>query len=356
MNTHLNDDDIKKIIIKTCEKLHETPNETNVRNILTFIRQYDISTILQSIERKEIYDYFSNLYVDNLADTKEDEEDYSTSSFLKDVIYDDTYQDFKKINRNDWSNWNTTYIYIDSRYQNISNTDRSILDFSIVPKSNVAKTQSGNIISYSNLTNVTEFEIGEFTIPYSSITNMFRELTISFLDLPNNAIDTHENSFHFKFSYEPCDFNPKFARLKPFQDRFRFNPPIKTLDRLRIQFADPYQPIEFDKERMRPSSIDYSFPVGVFVFTEKHKASTNDIVVIEGLTTTNATENIELLKKINNSRGHAINVIDEYSFSIDIPFNTIVNPSLSALPFIYFQSKRVQFPMKIRYINNEDIF
>lgn len=356
MKTKLDDVDIKQIIVKTCEKLNETPTDSNVRNILNFINQYDVSTILQSIENDEIHDYFSNLYVDNLKNYKEDEEDYSSSTFLKDVIYDDSYKEFKKINRNDWSNWNTTYIYIDSRYQNISNTDRSILDFSIVPKSNVARNQTGNIISYSNLTNITEFEMGEFTIPYISTLNAFREITISFLDLPNNAIDTNENSFHFKFTYEPCTFNNKLVRLKPFQDRFRFNPPIKTLDRLRIQFADPYHPIEFPKERMRPSSIDYSSANGTFTFSEPHNLNNGDIVIIEGLVTANANQNIELLKKINDNRGHIINVTNTTSFYIDVPFNTIINPSLTSLPFIYFQSKRIQFPMKIRYINNEDIF
>ena len=69
-------------------------------NILNFINQYDVSTILQSIEKNEIHDYFSNLYVDSLNNYKEEEEeDYSSSTFLKDVIYDSSYKEFKKINK-----------------------------------------------------------------------------------------------------------------------------------------------------------------------------------------------------------------------------------------------------------------
>ena len=43
--------------------------------------------------------------------------------------------------------------------------------------------------------------MGEFTIPYVSTLNAFREITISFLDLPNNAIDKNEN-LSIEFPYE----------------------------------------------------------------------------------------------------------------------------------------------------------
>lgn len=355
----LNNDDIKRIVFLSCQKLNMTPNETSVRNIVNFVRKYDISFLNTKVQnRNELYEYLSDIYTNTIknANNEEDIVTNTTNQYIKDTLYDTSYKEFKKINRNDWSNWNSTYIYIDSRYQDISNTDRSILDFSIIPKSNVSRSRNGNIVSYSNLTNVTEFELGEFIIPYNSSLNYFREITLMFLDIPNNSIDTNENSFHFKFSYEPCSFNQNLIKLVPYQRIFRFNPPIKTLDKLRIQFADPYVPIQFLKDRMKPTTIFYNQPDIEFIFSEAHNLYTGDVVIVEGLTTTNANENIEALKKINDERGHAISVVNQFSFTISNPLFNIINPSANSKPFIYFQSRRIQFPMRIRYINNEDIF
>lgn len=353
--------DIKQVVYRVCKKLNEPPNDSNVRDVMQFVKRYNISFLKAKIQKKEdLYDHLSDAYTDAIFQ-KEDEDSralQSTGDFIKNELYDESYMKFKNINRTDWANWNVTNVYIDSKYQNISNQDRTILDFSIVPKSNRSKKQTGSITSYSNLTNITEFEIGEFIIPYTSVTNYFREITLIFLDIPNNSIESNENSFHFKFTYEPCSFNANLVKLIPYLKRFRFNPPIKTLDSLRIQFADPYVPIEFNKDRMIPSGIDYSLVVGKFTFSEPHKLVTGDVVLIEGFQSVNSNENIEILKKINDVRGHVITVINSTSFSIDIAFNTIVNPLLVAFnkPIIYFQSKRIQFPIRIRYINNEDIF
>lgn len=350
--------DVKQVVYRVCKKLNEPPNDSNVRDILQFVKRYDISFLKSKIQKKEeLYDYIADAYTSAIFQ-KEDEDSRAlqmTGDFIKNTLYDEDYIKFKNINRTDWANWNVTNVYVDSRYQNSANTDRTILDFAIVPKSNRSKTQSGSITSYSNLTNITEFEIGEFIIPYTSATNYFREITMIFLDIPNNSIESNENAFHFKFSYEPCSFNSNLVKLIPYLKRFRFNPPIKTLDALRIQFADPYTPITFSKDRMIPTSISYTSP-GVFTFGEPHGLLTGDVIIVEQFRTLYPQENIEIVKKINDPRGHIITVIDPTSFAINVAMATIINPFTVTLPTVYFQSKRIQFPIRIRYINNEDIF
>ena len=349
--------DVKQVVYRVCKKLNEPPNDSNVRDVLQFIKKYDISFLKTKMEKKEeLYDYLSDAYTAAIFQ-KEDEDNralQTTGDYIKNTLYDEAYMKFKNINRTDWANWNVTNVYVDSRYQNISNQDRTILDFSIVPKSNRSKKQTGSITSYSNLSNITEFEVGDFIIPYTSSTNAFREITLIFLDIPNNSVEANENSFHFKFSYEPCTFNPNLVKLTPYQKRFRFNPPIKTLDALRIQFADPYVPIEFEKDRLVPSSIDYGN--NAFHFSEPHGLDTGDVVIIEGFTTSTPNKDVDIIKKINDTRGLVITRITDISFSVTVGLNTITSPLVSNKPLVFFQSKRIQFPIRIRYINNEDIF
>jgi hypothetical protein len=208
------------------------------------------------------------------------------------------------------------------------------------------------------LINITSFEVGKIILPYNSnlgALNFSQEITLSFTNIVGNSVHTANESFHFKFNYTVAPYNNNLIILEPFnvlKPVFTFNPPLRTLDRLSIQFNDPYYPISFNVDRMTPSSFDYSNSAGLIHFPKPHNLITNDIIIIKGLTT-NSNNDFNILQQINNPKGVKVTVVDSYSITISIDFTTIVAPDVSSLPLIIFYSKTFRFPLIINYTSNE---
>lgn len=354
-------------INEICKLTKLKPDQSTVRNIMIFVKNKNISllrtrydALMPDEASKALTSYIADLYIQKLKpvdvnnSTYEEEAGVSYEQ-LKKIVYDKKFLDYTAMRKYDRSNWSTTNIWIDSRYQDLSNSDRTLIKLNIVPKSNSGGIPDGSIISNSNLRNVTQMHLNSFTIPYQSDLNYFQTITMTFAALASNSISMKNTFFHFNFNYTVCSYNSKLIYLTPTRQTFTFNPPITNLEDISLRFNDPEIPIKFDKDRLKSTSVTYNVPnVGIFTFGDFHYLQNNDIVIIEGLTTINPSENIDLLNRINNPRGHKATVLDDNRISIPIQFSDLINIDVNSLPVVYFYSKRIAFHLKIHYINNTE--
>ena len=357
-------DDINIMIDLICTELEVHPNENLIRNINLYIRQYDKNILLNQFKNLEkVYSKIKSSYITHLT-TKQRSDTKKVQKYQKDIIQnadkkDDSITTLLKsklfINA-DWL-WANATVLLDTKYQDLSNTDKSRYNFYISPNTSTDYNQSGMITSYSDIKNITQIKIGSFILPYiNNNLNYFHEITLTFLGINSNAYYTNEknNNFHFKFIYDVSSFNNNLVILKPVKDTFTFTTPITHLEDISIRFQDPIYPIIFNADRMYPSNFNYSSNPGQITFATNHNLYNNDVIVINGLTTFDDNVNSTILSQINNIRGVVVSVISPTVISISYDFTQIINPNNTSLPLIYFESKRIRIPIDIKYINHNN--
>ena len=251
--------------------------------------------------------------------------------------------------------WRDSNILIDSRYQNIANSDRSRIVFTIVNNTKVKTPGSGVITSISNMRDIVEIEIYPFSIPYmSAADNYYQKITLSILELSAISIDAYEDSqFHFIFQGK---INGNLIDLTPINKTFRFFKPITRINEFSLRFGSPLSPIEFDKDRLYTQSINYTSNPGIITFSEAHNLVTGDLVYIENFDTLTPAQDLNIIEEINNTQGHICTRINNTSISINVDLTQIdlasQIPGLSVL--VYFGSKRILLPLKFRYLIGKD--
>ena len=251
--------------------------------------------------------------------------------------------------------WRDSNILIDSRYQNIANSDRSRIVFTIVNNTKVKTPGSGVITSISNMRDIVEIEIYPFSIPYmSAADNYYQKITLSILELSAISIDAYEDSqFHFIFQGK---INGNLIDLTPINKTFRFFKPITRINEFSLRFGSPLSPIEFDKDRLYTQSINYTSNPGIITFSEAHNLVTGDLVYIENFDTLTPAQDLNIIEEINNTQGHICTRINNTSVSINVDLTQIdlasQIPGLSVL--VYFGSKRILLPLKFRYLIGKD--
>lgn len=389
MATHVRSSDNKKYIVnEICKKLDIQVDKNNARDILTFIKSLNIDNLrhkydsLEKINQHIIDEYIK--YVKNVG-----QDDFVPYDIIKNEItggVEDVIpvtikpvkekKEEKKISElvnipmnklidltrilNFDSLVKTSSIYFDTRFQNISNTNRTRFDFTLVNNTRVrsrsAVPGSGSLVSLGYIKDVVEFEIGSFYIPYSSSNiNYFQEITLTFLGLRTHSYEAGDNaSFHFKFNYTRPTFNTNLAYLTPVIPKFKFPTPITEIDDLSIQFSNNLVPIQFDIDRMKMASAVYTNP-GVINFSQNHNLSNNDIIILSDFTSLNPAQDDVILNQINNPSGLVVTVTSPTQITIPIDLSQISNPNTTQTPMIYFQSKRITFPLQIKYLLNADI-
>jgi hypothetical protein len=324
------------------------PNETLIRNVSKFINNFNYDNLINELSKDELYNYIVEEYINSIKNNNENI-NYKEYKPLLDVKTDDILV----------PKHHYTHILIDSRYRNITNSENTYInkfEYVILPKSNNVDPV-GKIFSFSNLVNIIQFKIGSIILPYSeelALLNYSREITLSFTNLNGNSIITN-TPFHFKFNYSKCDYNNNLIQLIPTIKKFRFNPPLRSLDSLAVQFNDPFLPIMFDSDRMYPSSINYIATDGRIIFSNKHKLNTDDIIIINQFNTNDDIINQNIINQITNKKGVKITKINDYIISTNIDFSSIILPDNSFLPEIIFQSKTFRFPIIIKYKTNSII-
>jgi hypothetical protein len=251
--------------------------------------------------------------------------------------------------------WRDSNILIDSRYQNISNTNRSRIVFNIVNNTKVKTPGSGVITSISNMRDIVEIEIYPFSIPYiSAADNYYQKITLSILELSAISIDAYEDSqFHFIFQGK---INGNLIDLTPINKTFRFFRPITRINEFSLRFGSPLSPIEFDKDRLYTQSINYATNPGIITFSEAHNLVTGDLVYVENFNTLTPAQDLNIIEEINTTQGHICTRINNTSISINVDLTQIALasqiPGLSVL--VYFGSKRILLPLKFRYLIGKD--
>lgn len=401
-------DNLKLLVSKLETVNNKKLTTTEITNFINYLKQYNFSKLyktfydpkLSDVNITNVNDNFIKLYmiylgkgsssfdiheflkkeINDKASTKgttdynfgQPQSKQSTSSQIqqKEIIYQQSIVpstanlpnllsksdqiEFTKI-LNYQSLWRDSNVLVDSRYQNIANTDRSRIVFNIVTNTKVKTPGSGVITSISNMRDIVEIEIYPFSIPYiAAADNYYQKITLSILELSAISIDAYEDSqFHFIFQSQ---INGNLIDLIPINKTFRFFKPITRINEFSLRFGSPLNPIIFDKDRLYTSAINYASNPGILTFSEAHNLITGDLVYIENFNTLTPATDLNIIEAINDSQGHICTRINNTSISINVDFTQIAGPSqipgLSLL--VYFGSKRIILPLKFRYLIGKD--
>jgi hypothetical protein len=384
------------LINSICNELGmDTTNKQNIKDIIVFLKKLDGVSISKKYNTLEESNAFIiGLYKDHITQTKSLADNLDEiHSYLSKVIktpgndpavkgaaYKDTFEDksiiqsfvtsFNNADEKDKielvkfinyeSIWRSTYIIIDSRYQNIVNTDRSKISFNLQTTSKV-RADHGGIVVGNTIRDIVEVEIYPFTIPYKPLfANFYKRITMTIDEWTSNSFEAYEDgAFHFVFDIS--NTNENLIYLKPVNSTFRFIKPVNYIDNFTLSFGAMLPKIEFDVDRMYTSSIDFMSTDGMFTFSEPHNLITGDLVYITGFSSPDVAKDVVLLEQVNRSSGHTIVKKNNYSISLNIDLSSMrreepVGSSIFPIDtfqqnvLVYFASKRIQIPMKISYL------
>lgn len=384
------------LIESICNDMHlDRTNKQNIRDIIVFLKTIDGKSILQkygSLEKSNIsiIEMYRTHIMKNtsLADNLDEIHSYLTKVIktpgndpsVKGAAYKDTFEDkptvqtfittFNNANEKDKielikfinyeSIWRSTYIIIDSRYQNIVNTDRSKISFNLQTTSKV-RADHGGIVVGNAIRDIVEVEIYPFTIPYKPLfDNFYKRITMTIDEWTANSFEAYEDgAFHFVFDISRT--NENLIYLNPVNRTFRFIKPVNYIDNFTLSFGAMLPKIEFDVDRMYALSIDYFSTDGIITFKEPHNIVTGDLVYITGFSSPDMAKDVKLIEEVNRSSGHTIVKKNNYSIIINIDFSSMrreepVGSNIYPIDtfqqniLVYFASKRIQIPMKISYL------
>ena len=242
-------------------------------------------------------------------------------------------------------------ILLDSRYQNLSNSDLTKIQFTIMNNSKIKVPGSGIITSIAPMRDILEIEIFPFSIPYSSnADNYYQKITMSILELSSVSVDSYENcQFHFMFKAVK---NKNLIDLTPINPVFRFFKPITKLADFTLRFGTPLTPVVFDKDRLY-ATINYTTNPCVLSFNEDHNLISGDLIYINDFTTLNPANDLNIINAFNDSNGYLCTRISNNEISINIDTTQVLFPDLNLSINIYFGSKRILLPLRIRYLYNK---
>lgn len=242
-------------------------------------------------------------------------------------------------------------ILLDSRYQNLSNNDFTKIQFTIMNNSKIKVPGSGIITSIAPMRDIIEIEIFPFSIPYSSnADNYYQKITLSILELASVSVDSYENcQFHFMFKAVK---NKNLIDLTPINSIFRFFKPITKLADFTLRFGTPLHPIMFDKDRLY-ATVDYTTNPCVLKFNEDHNLISGDLIYINDFTTLDPAKDFNIINTFNDSNGYLCTRISNDEISINIDATQVLFPDSNLSIDIYFGSKRILLPLRIRYLYNK---
>jgi hypothetical protein len=314
------------------------------KNFISEPKAFDIKEMLK--EQMDSRYVNSNKYV-----TSSFQNNKSSFGNLDDLLGDsDGLEKLTKILNRD-SLMRDVNILIDSRYQNLSNQDRSRFSFTVISDTKNKTEGSGTIISSVGLKDMVEIEVFPFSIPYfTDADNYYKKITMSILELSASSIDAYENSqFHFIFDIEK---RANLLYLTPINKVFKFHKPISRLNELTLQFGSPLSTITFEKDRLPTKNIDYNSNPMTIEFYESHSLLSGDIIYINSFETLNIPADLNIISQINTPKGHLCTRINSTIISINIDANSVKFPDIERGFLVYLGSKRILIPMRIRYIES----
>lgn len=363
-----------KQIISTAETLFVKKfNAVEIDSLIQYIKKLDINSIYKN--EKNI-DSVNKFIINNYKLLLNENDNFDIQEYLKDEINESSkkisnYENFhnkesftnlsemknsdiidltKILNRD--SLLRDSNILIDSRYQNLANSDRSKISFNIISGIKNKSAGSGIISSSSNIKDIVELEIFPFSIPYiTDADNYYKKITLSILELSASSIEAYEDSqFHFMFKTER---NLNLLDLTPINNIFRFHKPIRKLSEFTLRFGSPLSPIQFDKDRLFTKFIDYNSNPALIEFKEDHNLLSGDIIYITDFTSNEPAKDLVIINELNSTKGHTCSRISNTTISINIDLTLVSNPDETLPILVYFGSKRILMPMRIRYMESD---
>jgi hypothetical protein len=253
--------------------------------------------------------------------------------------------------------WKYNYIVLDSRYRDQSAD--GITKFKWTFLSGSTSNSEGVVNSLGEVKQLIAISCPNIRIPYSNsndivLTNSYRRVTMLIEEFNSQSVIAQEGRrYHFMFE-AALDNNMLDLRASPNEEAvFEFAKPITQIDTFTISFANPLETINFDKDRLI-MAINYTNPAR-FVATEPHNLQTGDQIYINGFTSNAPVTDKGIIDFTNRVNGFNIIVIDSVTFDaylgdtgLDLTQVTApINPY--NIP-IYFGSKRIFVPLKLKYI------
>ncbi len=254
------------------------------------------------------------------------------------------------------------YIEVDSRYQNLVNTDSSKIVFNLIANSKT-KSAHGGVIIGNTIRDIIQIETCPFTIPYKPVfVNFYNKITLTINEWTSNSYEAYEGGqFHFIFDITKVDNN--LIYLTPVDTAYSFSTPMNYIDSFTLSFGAMLPKITFDPDRMFISTIDYSSEYGIITFATEHNLVTGDLVYITGFSTPEPAKDVVIINEMNRDGGHIIVKKDTKSILLNVdlslvrhefPFGSGQYPidTFTQDVLVYFASKRIQIPFRLKYLTN----
>lgn len=363
----MNPEEYATVIKGICSKLDIAPDDTLMLNVTQFCRKRDLVQLRSKLsDNNEFYQRLIDMYLKHISKD-------ALIPELKLLEAQEAARQKKPTKKNrssilgPLSQWidRSMHIDIDSVNRDVSSDYGSyVTDFNLTLSTRNDRAPLGTGIVPARIVpaNITYLKVGQIILPYSQTLanlNNNQELTLTFTGLRSNgsiiANMTTNETIHFSFNYIECPFDNNLVQLTPINKYCKFDPPLTYLDNISVRWNDPRYPVQFHTDRMTPTLFDYTSTDGRIVFGVDHNLNTNDIIVINGLTTLNDSSNTTILNVINNPRGIKITKISNTVISTGINFTTIVSPNTTARPTILFMSKCFRIPLEIGYQDTDEL-
>ena len=208
--------------------------------------------------------------------------------------------------------------------------------------------------------NIIGIECGTIYLPnitYSVYTE-YRQISMFIQEFSEQSSVINANSrFHFLFDVQIISDESGSQRLKlipAFNDiaELRFTHPINTLSTFTVSFGNPVDNLLFTYDRdLTPGDVIQS-PTSedgtVFTTSFPHGFIGGELVYLESFTTGDVQTDYSIISIANQSIGHTVLNVDEYTFTLNIDTSTCTAPL--SVSRIIFGSRRFFIPLKLRYI------
>jgi hypothetical protein len=253
--------------------------------------------------------------------------------------------------------WKYNYIILDSRHRDQS-VD-GITKFKWTFLSGSTSNSEGVVNSLGDVKQLIAISCPNIRIPYSNsndivLTNSYRRVTMLIEEFNSQSIIAQEGRrYHFMFE-AALDNNMLDLRASPNEEAtFEFAKPITQLDTFTISFANPLEIINFDKDRLI-MNVNYTNPAR-FIASEAHNLQTGDQIYINGFTSNDPITDKGIIDYTNRINGFNIIVIDANTFDAylgdqGLDLTQVTDPINPYNIPIYFGSKRIFIPLKLKYI------
>ncbi len=342
------------VINKVADALQVARSEQLVKNVISFCKSKDLRLFKSRYSSSdELTSALSSMYLEHINDTDEPMPDSHLD--LSKIAMEGSAELISPKDK-------CVSVFLDSRHRDKSSytPGQKIKLFEYFVNQNSGSNRTpGQVSVNGKLSNIKSFELQRMAIPYPTHLqnlNTGKTITLLFTNLSANSVINPISYHHFSFTYQVSSYDDQVIILNPMDKKkvFEFNPPLRTLDRLSLQFSDPYEPIEFDPDVIIPSSVNYVNSDGRIDFATEHGLSDGDVIVISNFYTTDDLSYATILSSIMNKRGLQISIIDNYSIAINVNLSLLSDVAIpDMIPNIEVISRTFRFDLKIKYHASE---